>query len=366
MKGVIAVMNPMYYHHQSFWLLLFFLYSAAGWVWESLYVSARKRRWVNRGFLRGPWLPIYGSGAILVLFITLPANGNAPLIFFLGAAGATALEYVTGAAMERMFHMRYWDYSDQRFNVNGYICLSSTLAWGCFSLLLVLVIDPPIEEAVASIPLAAADLLSLVLAILFAVDATQAFQAAYNTKSLLKSLAESSDRLTAIEQRVKNTADQLSQTSEALKTRLRQIEADAGRRQAQAARQVANAKEGLSAILSHHRLEEWRARESGLLSLLSEKNRAALASVTAQLGSAPSDTEKKRLSDLLETLKGVQASIRRAQSDMAARRTRDFEQAVNLLRRNPSASCRRYRGVFEKLSALKQDGGRHSTKERGD
>ena len=85
------------------WVLLFFFYCFCGWVWESCYVSICQRRWVNRGFLNGPLLPIYGFGAIIILFATLPVEDNLYLVWLFGMLAATALEYVTGAAMEALF-----------------------------------------------------------------------------------------------------------------------------------------------------------------------------------------------------------------------------------------------------------------------
>ena len=125
----------LYTIHQ--WLLLFYLYCFAGWIWESCYVSLKKRKWINRGFLKGPLLPIYGSGAIVVLVSTIMVQNNTFLIFIIGMIAATILEYITGELMERIFHVRYWDYSDKPFNINGHICLLSSLAWGIFSVLLV-------------------------------------------------------------------------------------------------------------------------------------------------------------------------------------------------------------------------------------
>ena len=78
------------------WLLIFFVYSVLGWVWESCYVSVKSKRWVNRGFLHGPWLPIYGSGAVVVLLVTLPARGRPALIFLLGMIGTALGCLVTG------------------------------------------------------------------------------------------------------------------------------------------------------------------------------------------------------------------------------------------------------------------------------
>jgi len=131
---------------QSQWLLFFFTYSVLGWIRESLYVSTKEHQWINRGFLYGPWLPIYGFGAIIILFLTLPVRKNLIWIFLLGMTGATVLEYVTGDVMERLFHVRYWDYSKQPLNVNGHICLGVSLAWGVFSILLVHFLHSPVEQ----------------------------------------------------------------------------------------------------------------------------------------------------------------------------------------------------------------------------
>ena len=126
----------MYVYTPGQWALLFFFYCFCGWVWESCYVSAKQRHWVNRGFLHGPLLPIYGSGAIIILFATLPVADNFWLVYFLGMLAATALEYVVGAVMEQLFKVRYWDYSSQPFQLHGYICLSSSIAWGFLTILM--------------------------------------------------------------------------------------------------------------------------------------------------------------------------------------------------------------------------------------
>ena len=142
----------MYLYSLSQWLLFFFFYCFCGWVWESCYVSAKRRQWVNRGFLHGPMLPIYGTGAIIILLAAIPVRENPALVFLLGMLAATALEYVTGAAMEALFKVRYWDYSQQPFNLGGHICLTCSLAWGAFSVLLVRFLHPPVEALVLRLP----------------------------------------------------------------------------------------------------------------------------------------------------------------------------------------------------------------------
>lgn len=113
-------------------LLYFFFYSFVGWIWESSYVSILTKRLTNRGFLTGPMLPIYGSGAVVMLCATYPVQSSDIGIFLLGLIAATILEYVTGVVMEALFQVRYWDYSDKKFNIQGHICLSSSLAWAYF------------------------------------------------------------------------------------------------------------------------------------------------------------------------------------------------------------------------------------------
>lgn len=134
------------------WLLFFYTYSFLGWVFESCYVSIRKKRWVNRGFLKGPFLPIYGGGAVMMLFVSYPFKENLILTFFAGAVGATLLELVTGMLLEAIFKVRYWDYSNQKFNYKGHICLSSTIAWGFFTIGMNEVLHPGIIGILALLP----------------------------------------------------------------------------------------------------------------------------------------------------------------------------------------------------------------------
>ena len=165
------------------WALFFFLYSFLGWVWESCYVSLRQGRWVNRGFLNGPLLPIYGFGAVAILLFTLPVAANPLLVFLMGMTGATLLEYVTGWTMERLFHVRYWDYSMYRFNLNGYICLPASLCWGAFSLVMLRLIHPVVSGWVAMLAPAAALTAALALSAFFAVDLLVSLRQAVDMRS---------------------------------------------------------------------------------------------------------------------------------------------------------------------------------------
>lgn len=191
----------MHIYSMSQWALLFYFYSLCGWIWESCYVSAKQRKWINRGFLHGPWLPIYGTGAIIVLFATLPVESNLYLVYLFGTLAATLLEYAVGAVMERLFTVRYWDYSNQRFNLNGYICLSSSIAWGFFSILMVRYIHPPVGRLLARLPVILVDPLAFAVTILFTVDFVTSFQAAMDLRDTLARLAEENEDLRRLAKR---------------------------------------------------------------------------------------------------------------------------------------------------------------------
>ena len=183
--------------------LLFFFYTVFGWIWESCYVSLREHRWVNRGLCTITMLPLYGSGAVSVLIITLPVRDNLPLVFIMGMIGATLLEFFTGMVMESLFHVRYWDYSHLKFNVKGYICPVASLCWGVFSIMMVKVVHIPIEEVILKIPMAIADGLAFVLTVVAAVDFTQSFNEAMDMKKMLAQLDETKVQIRKLQERIR-------------------------------------------------------------------------------------------------------------------------------------------------------------------
>ena len=129
------------------------VYAFVGWVYESTLVSIQQRHWVDRGFLNGPLCPIYGAGAILdvVLFSWLKGH---PVALFLGTAlAASALEYATSWALERIFHARWWDYSQFRLNLHGRVCLLGAVVFGVLGVLIVEFAQPALMAATALIPL---------------------------------------------------------------------------------------------------------------------------------------------------------------------------------------------------------------------
>lgn len=184
------------------WLMFFFIYCFLGWVWETLYVSIAKGEWVNRGFMHGPFLPIYGVGCTAMVFITIPIKGNLLFEFIVGMIGATVMEYYTGVVMEKIFHLRYWDYSKEKFNLNGYICLKSSICWGVFAILVPEVLHVKIEHLVLAIPENALEIIVVILNGYIAADFSESFREAMDFKEILMNLSQSNKEIAMIEKRV--------------------------------------------------------------------------------------------------------------------------------------------------------------------
>lgn len=191
----------MYSYLLQQWLLFFFIYCFLGWCWESAYVSVRKRQWVNRGFLKGPFLPIYGSGALAVLVSTLPVRECPALVYIFGLIGATLLELVTGICMENLFHVRYWDYSNQKFHYKGHICLSSSVAWGFFSLAMIYGFHKPIERMVLGLPYRCTNVSSFILTAIVAADFAVSFKTAMELRDILDGMERIKDEMKKLQRR---------------------------------------------------------------------------------------------------------------------------------------------------------------------
>lgn len=186
----------------SQWVLFFYFYCFFGWCFESAYVSICQKKLVNRGFMRGPFLPLYGSGAIMMLVVSKPFEKYLPLVFLSGCIGATALEYVTGVVMEALFAVRYWDYSHKRFNYKGHICLSSSLAWGALTVIMTRYLHPVVERIILQIPIKVEHGITLLLSMVLAGDFTLSFKAALDLKDILYRLEKVNEEIAHLQKRV--------------------------------------------------------------------------------------------------------------------------------------------------------------------
>lgn len=172
----------------SFYMLMNYLilYSIVGWIWESCYMSVLERKIVNRGYVTGPVCTIYGVGAVALYLLLRPFAGNHVVLFFAGAFVATLLEYVTAVVMESIFHTSWWDYTNQKFNYKGRICLSSTIAWGAASVLLFTVLQPAMNRLIALYPENIGHIMIIAIAIIYLIDFTFATIAAADLSERLE------------------------------------------------------------------------------------------------------------------------------------------------------------------------------------
>lgn len=175
----------MYHYAFRQWLVFFYFYCICGWLYESTLVSIKNKKLTNRGFMKGPWIPLYGSGAVIVLFSTLPFWHSPAAVFVVGMISATILEYVTGVMMMKLFKVRYWDYSYMKVQFQGHICLLASLVWGGFSLLMVYVVHRRVEKLIFMIPGEIVSILTFVITVLFVFDFANAFRDAMDLRRLL-------------------------------------------------------------------------------------------------------------------------------------------------------------------------------------
>ena len=151
------------------------IYSFLGWIVEVLYVFVTTQKLENRGFLTGPFLPIYGVGAVLLVLLVIPYVKNPFLVFLASFLITTALEFVTHLALDKIFHIRLWDYSDKPFNIRGRVCLQNSLMFGVLGLLLIYVLHPLATALVTLLPQPAAISVASVLLGILLVDAANSF-----------------------------------------------------------------------------------------------------------------------------------------------------------------------------------------------
>lgn len=320
----------MYAYSMTQWLAFFYLYCIFGWCFESAYVSLKDRHPVNRGFMTGPYLPLYGSGAVLVLFVTLPVRDNYILMFLTGAVAATILEYFTGVVMERMFRVRYWDYSDQKFNFQGQICLSSTIAWGFLTLFLVEIIHRPIEAVILMVDAEWLTRITFAFTVLFTFDFASSFRTAIDLRDVLIQAERAKKELQLMQKRLEVLEAVLNDSVENM------VDDIGGRLE----NRVNESKLRMSE-LTEEKMTELMGHVDAVRQRLDSSE--GIEKVRAAIDAAGVD---ERLEDLQQEM----AQMRERMEGMAARvKTRMHPRNMRMLLRNPSATSSRYKEEWQYL-----------------
>lgn len=306
----------MYQYTVSQWIFFFFWYCFIGWIWECCYVSVRKAwkekkwNWINRGFLHGPVIPIYGFAAISILIATIPFKESGLLVFLLGALAASLMELVTGSVMEKIFYVKYWDYSDLPLNYKGHVCLFVSVFWGFLSLLMVRVIHVPIENIILDIPELVTEIVAFLLIALFTYDFKESLQEAMDLKELLEKL----DDYKVVMQRLENRVDAVIAF-----TPIPNID--------EVRMLPKNAKEKFL-----YKVEKLREKHIGRL-----------------------QEARSRLDKLGEALEGRGEMIKQLENQFRAvfaRTNKQYLRVRNHLKRNPSVISKRYEDVLKELKDL--------------
>lgn len=167
------------------WFLLFLIYSAIGYITETIYHSIDERKFRNRGFLVGPYIPVWGIGAVLIATLLAYHTDDLITIFFLGMILCGILEYTTSWLLEKIFHNKWWDYSHARDNINGRVRVSFLALFGLGGVIVVAFLNPFLYSLLSSLSIPALFITSFTLLAIFLVDVTYSTIVAYDLRNII-------------------------------------------------------------------------------------------------------------------------------------------------------------------------------------
>ena len=174
---------------------IFIIYAFIGWCTEVSYAALDRGIFVNRGFLNGPYCPIYGCGVVIVVAVLTPLKDNL-LILFIGSFLLTSiLEYITGYLLEKVFHNQWWDYSDKPFNIHGYVCLKFSIYWGLACTFIMDVLHPIIYKGITLMPHIVGMILICIIMTVFFVDCGITVATILKFNKRLKVMDEMAERI---------------------------------------------------------------------------------------------------------------------------------------------------------------------------
>lgn len=171
------------------WFLYFIIYSFLGWICEVIYCSIPAKRFINRGFLKGPICPVYGFGAVFVIYIMTSLNIKSPiLIFIFSGIIASIIEFIADLMLEYVFHTRLWDYSNRKFNIKGRVCLLNSTLFSILSLLLMSFIHPIIMSYIKMLSNRAIIITVIICMLLLIIDISRTVSEVINLNTTLKNM----------------------------------------------------------------------------------------------------------------------------------------------------------------------------------
>ncbi len=154
----------------ALYFVLFMMYSFMGWLMEVIVTFVKEHKFVNRGFLIGPYCPIYGYGCLLIILLLKRYENDVVVLFLMSIVICSILEYVTSFVMEKLFHARWWDYSDKKFNINGRICLETMIPFGLLGSFIMYIVNPFYTKILSFFPSLVLEIIALILFLIYIVD----------------------------------------------------------------------------------------------------------------------------------------------------------------------------------------------------
>ena len=190
-------------------MFYFVIYSVAGWLIESIYRSIYDKKIINSGFLHAPCCPIYGFGAIIMLLL-LKNVKNPALLFIMGFTILSVWEYIVGVILEKIFHTKYWDYSNYKLNINGRVCLINSIYWGILTLIFMHIIHPFVSSIVHKIPVEIICYINIIAYIAIIIDT---IVSSLKIKAINKKIEELKSLSTIIKNKVEKLKEEAKNKS---------------------------------------------------------------------------------------------------------------------------------------------------------
>lgn len=189
--------------------LTFIIYSILGWIIEVINFMIRKKKFINRGFLIGPYCPIYGVGGILITLFLSKYKESVIVLFVMAVFICGILEYFTSYLMEKIFKARWWDYSSKRYNINGRICLETLSLFGIMGILVVYLLEPLVSKFFSYFNVISINILAIIFTIIFILDLLLSFKVISSFKNISIQF-KNKDNTEEITRKVRETLSQKS------------------------------------------------------------------------------------------------------------------------------------------------------------
>ncbi len=193
------------------YIWIFFTYSFLGWLMESVGSIFKEKKFVNRGFLIGPYCPVYGTGVVLISFLLKKYTNDIPALFFLSTLICGTLEYATSYFMEKLFNARWWDYSKNKFNINGRICLETLIPFGVAGTTIICIINPFFVNIYSMLPEIALKIVAYSLSVIYIIDSVISFKIILSFKKEIYQQADSTEEISNM---VKDKAEDMFMKAE--------------------------------------------------------------------------------------------------------------------------------------------------------